>query len=203
MKKFFITLTFISAFSLISTAQITVKPGGGFHYLTLTRSTENWDRFGDIGYQLGGTVTIGRLFYFEPGIFWMSNTCEFSQIDGEDGFGPIRMNHRMDILRVPLLAGYSFWDSQGTALDIKLLAGPAINFVLGADNSKPYTSAPVTSDYKTIFWGGDIGISLAYWWLFLDAGFEFGLSKVYKTPEKFGSAKANIFYLNLGVRLRL
>ena len=203
MKKFILSLIFVSACSLWLSAQITVKPGVGFHYMDYSRSTNNWNRYGGIGFQAGSTVAIGGRFYFEPGIFWMSNFSEFSQIDGDDGIGPIRLNHQLNTLRIPLLAGYSFWDSQGTSVDFRVLIGPALSFVMQVDNSVPNTSAPEKTDYNTVFWGGDIVLNIAYWWLFMDIGYEFGFSKVYKDTDKFGPAKANIFYINFGARIRL
>jgi hypothetical protein len=203
MKKFVLSLLFISAFSLLSKAQITVKPGCGFHYLNLNRSTNNWDRYGGNGYQLGSSVTIGRRFYFEPGVFWMSNFSEFSQIDSPLGGGPMRLTHRLNILRIPLLGGYSFWDTQGTSVDFRVLLGPAFNIIMQVDNSIPQSGAPEKADYKTLFWGGNICFDVTYWWLFFDAGYEMGFSKVYKDQAKFGSAKVSNFYLNFGVRIRL
>jgi len=203
MKKFILTFLFISVSSLLLTAQITIKPGGGFQYLDYSRSTNNWDRFGGIGYQLGSTVKIGRQFYFEPGVFWMANISEFSQIEGDNGNGPIRLDHQLNTLRMPLLAGYNFWDSQGTSVDFNVVLGPVLNFIVGVENSIPNTSAPAKDDYNAVFWGGNLGLNIAYWWLFLDVGYEMGFSKLYKDTDQFGSAKANIFYLNIGIRIRL
>ena len=203
MKKYILALIFVLANALLLTAQVTVKPGGGFHYLDYSHSTNNWDRYGGIGYQLGSTATIGRQFYGEAGVFWMSNTSEYSQIEGDDGNGPIRLNHQLNIIRVPLLAGYSLWDSQGTSVDFNVVLGPVLNFVASVNNSIPNTSAPTKADYNTVFWGGNLGLNIAYWWLFSDIGYELGFSKVYKDTNKFGSAKANTFYVNFGVRIRL
>lgn len=203
MKKHILILVFISAYSLISTAQITVKPGGGFQYLTLNRSTTNWDRFGGIGYQAGSSVTIGRRFYGEPGVFWMTNYSEFSQINGTFVNGPVRLNHKISMLRAPLLAGYSFWDTQGQSVDFRILLGPSFNIITQVDNSIPDVGAPEKSDYHTLFWGGNICLDITYWWLFLDGGYEMGFSHIYKDTSKFGSAKTNNFYINFGVRIRL
>jgi hypothetical protein len=203
MKKFVLSLLFISAFSLLSWAQITVKPGGGFHHLNLNRSTNNWDRYGGLGYQFGSTLTIGKRFYIEPGVFWMTNYSEFSKIDGNNGSGPIRFNHKISILRIPVFAGYSFWDTQGQSVDFRVLLGPAINIITLVDNSAPHTGAPEKSDYQAVYWGGNLCLDVTYWWLFLDVGYELGFSKIYKNTEKFGQAKPNTFFVNFGLRIRL
>ena len=203
MKKFILSLLFISAFSLLSRAQITVKPGGGFHYLNFNRSISNWDRYGGIGYQFGSTAKIGGRFYLESGLFWMSNYSELSQIDSPLGGGPIRLTHQLNILRIPLLGGYSFWDTQGTSVDFRVLLGPAFNIIMQVDNSVSQSGAPEKADYKSLFWGGNICLDITYWWLFVDVGYEMGFSKVYKDQAKFGSAKANNFYVNFGLRIRL
>lgn len=201
MKKFLLGLIFVLACSFLSRAQITIKPGVGFHYMDYSRSISNWDRYGGIGYQFGSTVTIGKRFYFEPGVFWQKNFSELSQIEGESG--PVSLSHQLSFLRIPLLGGYSIRETQGSSLDFRVFIGAAFNIPIQVVNSITYPDVPTKDDYNTVFWGGNLGFSLAYWWLFVDTSYELGFSKIYKDPEKFGDAKANSFIINLGVRIRM
>ncbi len=201
MKKFLLVLIFISACSFLSRAQITIKPGVGFHYMDYSRSIINWDRYGGIGYQFGSTLTIGRRIYFEPGVFWQKNFSEFSQIEGLNG--PVSLSHQLSLLRIPVLGGYSIIDTKGSSLDFRVFIGAVFNIPIQVDNSISYPDVPIKDDYSSVFWGGSLGFSLAYWWLFVDTSYELGFSKIFKDPEKFGNAKANSFIVNLGVRIRL
>ncbi len=205
MIKTVFILIFLFVFSVLATAQITIKPGGGFLYSNYNREITGWDRIGGIGYQAGGTVTVGNLIYGEAGVFWTQSKSEFSRIADStgNGVGPVRFNHTLSMLRVPVLAGYAFWDTQGKMLDFRVFMGPVFNIVLQADNSLPHPDAPVKSDYKSLSWGGSVGVSLTYWWLFADVGYELGFSRIYKDSNKFGATKVSRFYINLGIMLRL
>ena len=202
MKKFILTFLIVSAYSLLSIAQITIKPGGGFNYLKLTQAPGNWDRYGGIGYQAGSTVLIGGRFYFESGVFWMTNFSELSQIDYNE-LGPVRLDHKLSMLRIPVLGGYTIIDGKGSFVDFRVFLGPVFYVPTQVNNSSYYVDAPTKEDYSNLFWDGSFGLSVAYWWLFADAAYEFGFSEVYKDTGKFNSGKANNFIVNIGVRIRL
>ncbi|MCF6170644.1 MAG: hypothetical protein L3J66_06675 [Bacteroidales bacterium] len=201
MKKTILSLFFVLVCSFLLKAQLTIIPAAGVHYTNFTRSPGEWDRYGGFGYQAGASAIIGRLTYGELGVFWLKNYSEFSQINA-GGNGPVRFNHEVTILRIPVLGGYTIWDGQDLSFDFRVFAGPVFDIVLQANNTIPHTDAPAKQDYNNVIWGGTAGFSVAYWWLFADAAYEFGFSKVYKNTADFGTAKANTVSLNIGIRIR-
>ena len=73
MKKSLLTLTLLLGVVVFLQAQVEIKPTFGLNFSKLTDEPENFDQSARVGYQLGGTVEIGKKLYFEPGIFWGKN----------------------------------------------------------------------------------------------------------------------------------
>lgn len=185
----------------MSQAQVTVKPAAGFNYLHFNRSTGNWDRYGGVGYHLGSSVIVGRQFYFEGGVFWLNNFSEYSQIDGTDG--PIRIEHQLNMLRIPIYGGYTIVDGESRSADLRVTFGPVFNIPIQVKNSITNKHAPTKADYNQLLWGANLGLSVAYWWFFADVGYELDFNEVFSNTTEFGTAKASFFTVNLGVRIRL
>ena len=55
-------------------------------------------------------------------------------------------------------------------------------------------------DFSNFILNADFGMGIDLWFLFVDAGYQIGLTPVYATAN---SAKASSFYANFGLRLRL
>jgi len=201
MKKTILILCLISACSIISQAQVTIKPAVGFNYMHFNRSTGNWDRSGGIGYHLGSSVIVGKQFYFEGGAFWLNNFSEYSQIDGPGG--PVRVEHQLTMLRVPIYGGYTIVDGESRSTDFRVTFGPVFNIPIQVNNSITNVNAPTSSDYNQLIWGANLGLSVAYWWVFADLGYELDFNEVFNNTTEFGTAKASFFTVNIGVRVRL
>ncbi len=202
MKKIIFTLLILTGFVTAGMAQITIKPAFGLNASRLSTDPGNWKHDGRLGFQFGGSVAIGKKFYVEPGIFWMKNNADITHT-GDGGSGPTKFNHNISMIRVPVFAGFNILGNEESLADLRVFLGPAMNIVTGINNSEDHPDSPKKEDYKSVIWGGDIGLGVSVWWLFLDAGYEFGFSKVYKDNDKFGSAKASGLWTNLGVRIRL
>lgn len=203
MRKIIFTLIVLTGFAATGIAQITIKPAFGFNTSRLSTDPGNWQHDARLGYQFGGSVAFGQKFYVEPGIFWMRNNSEITHVGDDGSSGAINFNHNISMIRVPVFVGYSLLGNEETLADLRVFLGPAMSFVTAVDNGDNHPEAPAKEDYKNVQWGGDIGIGVSVWWLFLDMGYEFGLSKIYEDTDKFGDAKASTFWTNIGVRIRL
>ncbi len=204
MKKIIFTLLIIAGIVTAGIAQINIKPAFGVNSTRLSTDPGNWQHDGRLGYQFGGSVAIGKKFYVEPGIFWMRNNSEISHLGGDGGAsGAVNFNHNISMIRVPVFVGFAILGNEESLADLRVFLGPSMSFITGVDNGEDHPEAPLKEDYKSVRWGGDVGLGVSVWWLFLDVGYEFGLSNIYKDTDKYGSAKASGIWTNIGVRIRL
>ena len=194
MKKIILSAIIIAAFSFSSFSQTTVKVAFGINNSRLSTDQGNWSSGARLGYQFGGSWLLGNKFYVEPGIYWATNSSDMTH--GTDN--SLNFENEISMIRIPVFAGYHILgDATDSFFNLRVFGGPSASFI-----TKVETSDLIKDDFSKILWGVDAGIGVNVWWLFLDAGYEWGLNDVYK-HEDHGSAKAKAFWVNLGVRFKM
>lgn len=191
IKVFLIAL--FSIITLNGFSQFEIKVFGGINASTLTKPVEGFSYSPNIGYQFGASVLIGKTWYVEPGIMWMKTDQEIkvdssSQVD----------NNIISTVKIPVYIGYRFFGGSENILNLRVFAGVTANIVTDIK----YAGSSFNKDvFNGAIWGADIGAGLDVLFLFLDVGYEFGLSNVF-TNESVNS-KNNVFYVNLGFRIKI
>jgi len=202
MKKIIFTLLIIAGIVTAGMAQFSIKPAFGVNSTLLSTDPGNWEHDGRLGYQFGGSVAIGKKFYVEPGIFWMRNNSEITHLGDDGTTGATNFNHNISMIRIPVFVGLAVLGKEESLANLRVFLGPSMSFITSVNNDQDHPESPLKEDYKSVRWGGDVGIGVSVWWLFLDVGYEFGLSEIYNDTEKFGSAKASGIWSNIGVRIK-
>jgi len=194
MKRFILSTLIIAAISFSAISQTTVKIAFGVNSSRLSTDQGNWSNDARIGWQGGGSWLLGNKFYVEPGIYFA--TISSDMVHQED----INLNftNKISMIRIPVFAGYHILgDASESFFNLRVFGGPSASFI-----TKVETSDLIKDDFSKVLWGVDAGIGINVWWLFLDMGYEWGLNDIYSHADH-GSAKAQAFWANIGVRFRM
>jgi len=194
MKKTLLTLTLLLGVIVFVQAQVEIKPTFGLNFSKLSDEPDNFNQSSRVGYQLGGTIEIGKKLYFEPGIFWVKMGSELAHDTASN------LDYKTDInaLHIPAFVGYQIiGGDKENIFGLRVFGGPTLSWVtsIKADDTKLNKD-----DFNSMIWGIDAGAGIDLWILFLDMGYEWGLSEVFKDDPN--NAKNNAFWANIGVRIR-
>lgn len=196
MKKLAILFS-IALYSVCANAQLTVKPHISMNFSVLTSDVIDYEdpalRF---GWMLGAGVKFGEDFYVEPGVEWTYNTFEMIH-ENDDNLDHISI---IKGLRVPVVAGYQF-GANDDIVRFRIFAGPSATFILGIHDEGNTSGIPDKEDISNVIWSGTAGIGLDVWFLYLETGYDFGLSNYYSNTSQYGTGKQNVFWISLGLNL--
>ena len=191
MRKGLLLLLTFSLFSVVMVGQINIKPHLGFNISQLSTEPQDFTQEGRVGALLGVGVMIGSKFYVEPAVQWTSMGTEMIHKDDED----FNFDSQISLFRIPVMFGYNFMD-QDAFFNLRLYTGPSASFVLSVDESL------ITKDqYSSMIWGWDIGVGMDVWILYLELGYEMGLSPVFDSELLDTDAKNNAFLFTIGANL--
>ena len=194
MKKSLLTFTLLLGVVVFLQAQVEIKPTFGLNFSKLTDEPENFDQSARVGYQLGGTVEIGKKLYFEPGIFWAKMGSELVH----DSASAQDYDLNINAIHIPAFVGYQIiGGDKENIFGLRVFGGPTLSWItsIKSDDTKIDKE-----EFADLIWGIDAGAGIDLWILFIDFGYEWGLTKVFKDDPN--EAKNNAFWTNIGVRIR-
>lgn len=173
------------------TAQLTLKPAIGINFTDFSKDPSTGEYKSQVGWQIGGTVTIGKKFYFEPGLFYLQKSTEY-QIDTVNA-----QNVSFDIsgLRIPVGVGINLLGDKKTMIGLHAHGGFSA-FILTSvkDLDK--------DDFKNASWGVYAGAGLDISIIFVDLQYEWSLTDI-SDVQNVDVGKSRSFFINAGVRLPL
>lgn len=191
MKKHILMLAVALLTAATAQAQVALRPYVGVNSSKLTENLDTATFKNQLGVQVGADLQIGNKFYVQPGV-----QLEFRQnkidprVDDDQ-----KLNRSM--LRIPVVVGYSFGEVDGD-FSFRVFTGPnaAINLSSKTDDD------PIIEedDIKSAIFGWNAGLGVDISIIFIDLGYEFGLSEVFENVD--GAVRNNLFYANAGVRIR-
>jgi len=196
MKKIVFSI-FFSAIALGSYAQLTVKPHLGFNFSRLSTEPVNYESpSARPGGMLGIGFKFGESWYLEPGIQLTSMSWDMVHSTDQDlDYSPF-----INGIRVPFVGGYQF-GSNDALVNFRVFAGLSAQFILDVDQPNISDEVPQPEDFTGTIWGANVGMGLDIWFLYLELGYDAGLSKYFQNTAKFGEGKNNMLWLTLGVNL--
>ena len=177
-------------------AQTEIKPGIGVNWSRYTTDPGDWESSLRAGWHLGGSIGFGDEFYIEPGIFWVKRGSEL--VTKENAANP---NYKLDLdmhaLKIPVHVGFHLLGKEAGGFGLRIFGGPAINIVTSV--TEDASIGLTKDDYSSIIWGIDVGAGIDIAMFYLEANYEFGLTKVFKDDPN--EAKNNVFMFTAGIRL--
>jgi hypothetical protein len=195
MRKALLSLTFLLGIIIFVNAQIEIKPTIGMNFSKLNDEPENFSQSARVGYQLGGSVQIGKKLYFEPGIFWTKLGSEMVHANQSN----LDFTTDINAIRIPAFVGYQIiGGDEENIFGLRVFGGPTGSWVTKVSANDTDLDK---EDFNSFLWGADVGAGIDVWLLFLDMGYEWGLNDVFKDDPNHGKNRA--WWVNLGVRIRI
>lgn len=184
-------------------AQFILRPQVGFNSSSLTDAPDGISFKDKMGYQIGVDAMIGGRVYIQPGFQYelVKNTVEPLDLPLlEDA------NLKVSRVRIPLMIGYRLVDpDRGGLFNFRLFTGPNATIVTNVDDGESQFAID-KEDFKSTVFGWTAGVGLDLPLLFVDFGYQFGLSKVFEDLNIQGieaaDSKNNLFYLSGGIRIQ-
>lgn len=175
----------------MSAQMVEILPEVGVNLVTYTSGTDDvLESDTGIGFEAGVKVRIGGRFFVEGGGFWTTSGADVTSTDDQttDGF-------QIQDFRVPVVLGLKIIQSRAIALRVFGGAYPA--FVTGVSDND---FGVEKEDLESAIWSGRAGAGLDFTLLTVDAGYDFGLSDVFKPEFEAEGVKRNGPFLEAGLR---
>ena len=184
MKKGILLLSFLTLLAFTVFSQVHFKPGVG---LTVT----DYVNFGDygvagkVGAQVGGSVSIGKKFYFEPGVFYATKSADFSTNT------EAAITNTVKGIRVPVSVGFGLLGNEESLASLRVFGGGSGFFVTGVGGNIK------KENQKSPQWGAYAGAGVDIWLLYLDLSYEWSLSEA---SAVVADGKARTFLATVGFK---
>ncbi|MFZ4635076.1 MAG: outer membrane beta-barrel protein [Saprospiraceae bacterium] len=194
MKRALTTLALaIFCWSIVS-AQVTLRPYLGFNTSELSEDLvkDSATFANNVGFQVGADLQIGDKFYVQPGVQleFLNNTIE-PRSGGEEDL-------KRTYLRIPVMVGYNFAGAESN-FGFRVFTGPN----MGINMSSKSDLGDVEEEVKNAIFGWNAGLGIDFISiLFVDLGYQVGLTEVFEDTNLNTGARNNLFYGNAGLRVR-
>lgn len=193
MKKLSLTFLFIFAMFTAVFSQTVIKPAIGMNFTKLSGDPLSYEQTGRLGWQIGGTITLGQEFYLEPGIFWMKNNWNLQELSTSE----TKFKNDISSLRIPCFIGWNVVNRGDDDRNFHVFGGPAAMIVTKTNTE---TTGLTADDFNKFIFGLNLGGGLSINKIFVDFGYEWGLTNMYKDDPN--NVKSRGFWLNAGFRLK-
>lgn len=192
-KKIVLAVIGSLCLGLFSQAQVVIKPAIGINATDFSKDPGSGEFKGRIGYQIGGSVAIGKKVYFEPGIYYVKKTTEYVS---ENTPGLEDQDFNISGIRIPLTVGFNLLGNQSSPVGLRGFGGVSAFLLTSKD-------APVFNEdsFNTASWGTYLGLGLDISILFVEASYEWSLSNVQKDVENIDVGKSRSLFAHAGVRI--
>jgi hypothetical protein len=195
MKKLLAMATLIAAPALAQAQEVHLY--GGYNASSVSKSgQEHWQ--GKAGYQFGADLMIGNRWFLKPGVEFLVRNLHYTYLTGPEASAQFQYTNHS--LRVPIMLGVQLLDpSEEPAVNGYLMAGPSAIMKLNADLNNNALDVETTGTQ----WQLGVGAGLEVSFLFVEAGYDIGMSNVFSGDDFETNPKMNFLHVNAGLRLRL
>jgi hypothetical protein len=190
MKRY-VSLLLALGIAFASFSQTTIKPAVGLNFTDFSKDGGPGGKAqARVGWQLGGSVAFGTKFYWEPGLFYVGKSTEFSDPTSTT------INTNINGIRAILGAGYQVLGNQKSTVVLRIFGGISGFFITSTDNIDK--DAINTSNF-----GLYAGAGLDFWKLFIDLSYEWSLTNIQKDISAIDIGKMRTLFINAGIRINL
>jgi Outer membrane protein beta-barrel domain len=192
MKSVYLLLLFsLPGFAGFS-QKVVLKPTLGINFTDFSKDPEEGKFTAQPGWQIGGSVAIGRKFFVEPGVFYMQKSTKFTTIST-----PVtESNYNISGIRIPVTIGYNLIGNVVGAFNIRVLGGGSVNIITSVNQGEK-------SDYTSPTWGVFAGAGVDFLFLFVDLKYEWSLTTVSSSVTNVNIGESRSFFINVGARIPL
>jgi len=192
MKKIVALIT-MACIAFHAFSQITIKPAAGLNFTDFSKDGGPGGKAqAKVGWQLGGSVAFGNKFYWEPGIFYVGKSTQFtstltSSSDITTSFSGIRL---------PLNVGYQLIGNEKSAATLRIFGGISGFFITSADNINK-------DSLNTSIFALLAGAGVDIWKLFVDFSYEWSMTNIQNDIHQIDLGKTRTVFINAGLRINL
>lgn len=180
-----------------------LRLGGGYSGSKVdSDGSDNWK--GRAGYQYGIDVLIGNRFFLKPGIYMQVRNLDYTTEGlGEDGVSngiSTETRYTSKALRIPLMGGIRLMEpTEETDFNVYVTGGPTA--LIGLSTSSDNNSLNFTT--RSTQWYLGFGLGAEYRFLFLDAGYDVGMTNMFNGDGINTNPRINNSYITAGLRFIL
>lgn len=181
-----------------------LRLGGGYSGSKVSgNDTENWK--GRAGYQYGLEVLAGNRFFVKPAIYVQVRNLDFTVTGlGADGLpngSTSETRYTSKALRIPLMGGIRLVDPAGEHKRFNLYVTGGPTALIGLSTNTGDNSLNLTT--RSTQWYLGFGAGAEYRFLFLDAGYDVGMTNVFKGDGVNTNPRINNTWITAGLRFLL
>jgi len=190
MKKILILVT-LTGILFSAAAQVSFKPAIGLNFTDFSKNPSGEVK-AQVGYQLGGSVVLGKKTYFEPGLFYIKKSSQY--------ISTLSSNTQVDFdlsgVRIPLTVGVHLIGDNKSTVAVRAYGGVSA-FLLASikDLNK--------NDFNKASWGAYIGAGADLSIFFVEASYEWSVTNIQKDITAIDYGKSRSLFLNAGIKLKL
>jgi hypothetical protein len=192
MRKLFISLSALLFGTMMTQAQLVIKPAVGINFTDMSKDAESGEYKAKVGWQIGGSVVLGKRFYFEPGIFYVQKTSRFESTGTVDS----NVNFNLSGIRVPLSIGFNLLGDEKSTFKLRAVGGGSAFILTGVKNLEK-------DDFKTTSWGLFAGAELQFSIIFLNATYEWSLTNISENVDNIDVGKTRSAFIQAGIHISL
>ena len=197
MKQTLITIAILTlSFSISKAQKLDIRAFAGVNQISLAGDLpSNIEQRGKLGFQAGLSVSYGKMFYINPGIYWSNQRIEVTTI--QDDGSKIIDKPSVHMTSIPLKVGFRLIPPDlVNIVNARVFGGLRTNFftdISGSDYKK--------DDFKTTNMAIDLGMGIDILSFFAEIEYGIGISPIFVNSAN--NTKINTFSFNLGYRLTI
>ncbi|MHA7131972.1 outer membrane beta-barrel protein [Algoriphagus namhaensis] len=190
MKKYLLSLCLLvfCVANLELSAQTQVKPGIGINTTNITG--DGLDASGQVGWQVGASFAFGQKFYFEPGVFYQTNSFEVQQVGNLPATDATYSG-----FRIPVAVGLSVLGNADSFAALRVFGG-ASSYIVTGTNSDLLDDDLIESPQWGVFGGLGLDISIFY----LDFTYQWALNNIQSDVDQIDLGKTRGVFWTAGLR---
>lgn len=188
MKKILLVFSVFVLSISFSIAQTQVKPGVGVNTTNITG--DGLDASGQIGWQIGASVAFGEKFYFEPGVFYQTNSFEVQSVGNLPATDATYSG-----IRIPVAVGLEVLGNADSFAGLRVFGGGSTYLVTGT-NSDFLDKDMVESPQWGVFAGVGLDIAIFY----LDWTYQWSVTNLQTDIDQIDLGKAHGIFWTAGLR---
>lgn len=202
LKKLTLLLLLGSA-SIVTLRAQEIRLGVGYSGSKVDKDgSDNWR--GRAGYQYGIEFLVGHRFFLKPGIYMQIRNLDYTTVGiGQDGVSngiETETRYTSKALRIPLMGGIRLIDpTDDTDFNLYVTGGPTA--LIGLSTESDNNSLSFTT--RSTQWYLGFGAGMEYRFLFVDAGYDVGMTNMFNGDGINTNPRINNSYITAGLRFVL
>ena len=186
-----LTSLIVSSFGTLK-AQMELKPAIGCNFTDFSKNPSTGKFQAEFGWQIGGSIAFGQKIYFEPGIYYMEKSTQYSQ----EGSSPLDIKYNLNGIRIPVAVGIKILGDKESLVQLRAFGGLSGFFVTGTSNLQK-------DSLNTASFGLFAGAGLDISHFFVDLSYEWSLTNISSDVSQVDVGKTRSLFIQVGFRLHL